>query len=359
MRHKGDIFVLDWYHVFGWEEDPFRDIILVPSNYFTVGYESEREKINSFIIKDKKLGSISGERGTGKTTILKWLDFELNKYKSRIISFYIDCKQLHSDKDLLKKIIGPLLDLNEKLINSFYTGLDIPLVLKGLGNHEPKFLERFFSKPYLKLDSEEIIGFIESKLKGKRLTLLLDDVKYLSKNDINLIEKLINSNLNLQIIPSGTGEEIKKTGLTTTFKDELKVELKHLSYENSKELIKKRITFFGGSEIIPFEDKSLRDIYNESATPRELLKNCYDFSVKKALKKLREEQREPIEIKPEPKQVERNTKGEKEEPPKIKSENESKKEYEVKTLQKDKKEYIINVVEQKDNPNYKIKKVKR
>ncbi len=91
---KKDFFVLDWYTVFNWEEDPFKDVILSPIEYSFVGYENEREKINSFIIKNKRWGTIEGEKGKGKTIILRWLEFELNKYKSRIITISVDCKQL-------------------------------------------------------------------------------------------------------------------------------------------------------------------------------------------------------------------------------------------------------------------------
>ncbi len=232
-------------------------------------------------------------------------------------------------------------------------------MLKDLGKNEPRFLENFFSKPYLSLDADEIIQFINAKLKGKRLVLLMDDVKYLAKNDVKLIEKLINSGMDLQLIFTGRPEELKKFSLNTDYKDELKVSLKNLSYESACELIKKRIEFFGGVGTEPFKEKILRDIYNKAETPRDLLKLCYDYSVREALRELKEKQIKPIEIKPEPKQVERPGKKEKTSPPEIKPATEEKKEYDVQAIPKEKKDYTIKVIEKKDTSDYKIKKVKR
>jgi type II secretory pathway predicted ATPase ExeA len=251
MVTKSD-FVLEWDKALGFRGDPFTDKILGPINTFLVNRKDEKEKLNWFFIKNYSYGAIIGEAGVGKTMLLKWLEDRLGRY-NRIHSVYINAAVFKEQVNILQKMIIPLL--------SFY--------------------EKTFSKPHLKLSSPEFTSFLKKRLEHKSVALLIDNAHHLIEKNLEIIKSLRKEGLKLQVIVTSMQKEYEKSRLGELGQDELGISLRRLSYDESKEMVVKRIEAFGGKGIYPFSEESLKEIYDKvDKNPKEFLKMCRDEAIK-------------------------------------------------------------------------------
>jgi len=245
-------FVLEWDKALGFRGDPFTEKILGPINTFLVNRKDEKEKLNWFFIKNYSYGAIVGEAGVGKTILLKWLEDRLAKY-NRIHAVYINAAVFKEQVNIMQKMIIPLL--------SFY--------------------EKNFSKPHLKLPSTEFMGFLKKKLEHKSVALLIDNSHHLIEKNLELIKSLRKEGLKLQVIITSTPKEYEKSRLAELGQDELSITLRRLTYEETKDMIIKRIEAFGGAGIYPFSEEDLKEIYEKAdKNPKEFLKLCRDEAIK-------------------------------------------------------------------------------
>lgn len=251
MVTKSD-FVLEWDKALGFRGDPFADKIFAPINEFLVNRKEEKEKINWFFIKGYQFGTIIGEEGVGKTTMLVWLEDRLKRY-NRIHPIYINASVFKEQINIPQKILTPLLS----------------------------FTERFITKPHKKLASNELTGFLKKRLENKSVTLIIDNAHHITEKNLELIKSLRKEGLKLQVIVASVPKEYEKSRLAEIGHDELSITLRRLTFEESKEMLMRRIQAFGGKGLYPFREEDLKDIYEKAdKNPREFLKLCRDEAIR-------------------------------------------------------------------------------
>ena len=263
---KHDQFIVDWNKKLGWSNDPFSENLKANIRDYIGGYETERMKINLFVLQRYNFGVLSGDSGMGKTTILKWMLSELKKYKQKIIAGYIDGNKMKGPLSCIKEVINPVENIFEKLI----------------------------IRPHKELDLDTLIPFIRRKLRNKRLILLIDDIGKVSDFGIELLKKMFKSSLNMQLIIAGTKDEIATSEIKDLIAaDHLHIELKSMKYEDFKDMVSARIELVGGKGTQPFTDAVLQMIQKEcKGNPQialQMLHSCAtEFSLKKWYSGLKE-----------------------------------------------------------------------
>ncbi len=295
-------FTLDWYKELGWSQNPFTTENLEPIDHFITGCEAEQQRLNYFIIEGFQYGTITGGSGQGKSVLLSWLAYELSKYRNRYRVVRIDCKKI-KDKEFVKLLTDGILGIHEKaLIHGYYkSGIEklfarIAVRIKKDYTPDDTLYKRIATGNYE--DIKSIEKFVRDKLSQKPLILLLDDAGGISVWISGFLHELYDEELPLRVIAAGTLDQLKKSELESLHqKDQLHIELKSIAYPAVRELIKRRIEFFGGSDIEPFHDVELSDLWEESGKNVEkMLELCNDHAVKVALRRLKEKPRDPIGI---------------------------------------------------------------
>ena len=253
-------FVMDWEKRLGFSKNPFRNEILSPIEKFITGYKKEREKLNLFVIEKKHFGTICGPKGYGKSTILCWLAKQLKKYSKKVIVISLRGEKLLEGRGFLTILVYPFLSIYERSIN----------------------------KAHLSMATEEIISLIKKKLSKKSLILLIDDFNSISKQNLALLNSLISS-LQISIICAGSPEKIdqfrsrcesEEKEISDNFRDRLNIKLKGLDFADMKDMIMKRVEFFGGVGIEPFNDPYLNAIYKKcDKSPKRMLNLCNDHAI--------------------------------------------------------------------------------
>ncbi|MBW2990542.1 ATP-binding protein [Candidatus Woesearchaeota archaeon] len=269
-------FVLEWDKALGFKGDPFVDKIFTPINKFLVDRTDEKEKLNWFFIKNYFFGAIIGEQGVGKTTMMRWLEDRLKKY-NRIHGVYINAALFKEQVNILQTMIIPLLT----------------------------FYEKSFSKPHTKLPSSELLGFLKKKLGHKSVALLIDNAHYLTEKNLALIKSLRKEKIRFRVVIASTPKEYEKSRLRELGSDELSITLRRLTFDEEKEMLKKRIEAFGGKEIHPFLEEDLKKVYDKAdKNPKKFLKLCRDGAIKILIHKremlekkgFTEEQAKPLKV---------------------------------------------------------------
>jgi type II secretory pathway predicted ATPase ExeA len=245
-------FVLDWEKALGFRSDPFVDKILEPANQFLVNRVDEKERVNWFFIKGYFFGSVVGEHGVGKTMLLKWLEERLRKY-AKVHCVYINAAVFREQINLLNQLITPLL--------SYY--------------------EKIWTKPHQRVVNFDYVAFLKRKLGSKSVALLIDNAHNLTDRNLEIIKGLHEEGLKIQIIVSTTQADFEKSRLGELGSDELNISLRRLTFEESKELIRKRIEASGGSGTEPFTEEILKSIYERAdKNPRQFLHLCRDEAIR-------------------------------------------------------------------------------
>src|SRR3989344_1402800 len=245
-KEQDQQFIYYWYRVFKWKENPFDKKDLEPISNYISGYQDERKKLNYFIIEKQPLCHIYGEDGFGKTTLLKWLIVQLSRYKDRVMVDFVD-KDIKI-YEIVKLLINPLLSLREKTI----IGSNIFNIEKLAGMINDNNLKIIYESIYLKKRNFEFINlksFLSSRLGSKHLVLIIDDFDKLNQDVMKLVQMLIESDINMQVMLSSTKDhlEIKK-------KDCLNVHLNGMTFESALGMVTKRIMSVNGIGYEPFSD---------------------------------------------------------------------------------------------------------
>lgn len=267
----GRKFILDWYKEFSYTSNPFKDEILNPLSELISGYEKERDKLNLFIINNNKFGVIHAKEGQGKTTVLKWLHEQLNKYPDKILLFYLNDKVFSEDTGLLKEIQNKTLT----------------------------WWDRFFRKLDKTTDYDKNVKALRRKLRDKKLVILGDDITHISKHNLLLLNKLYN-NIQFQLILTTSSEGKNYMHKMFNIPDKLNLHLAGLSHAETKEMVEKRIKYFNGSGLEPFNDKLLNHICEKSdKNPRKILDLCQKYAIEIAVRQQRRKTKKQAETKTE------------------------------------------------------------
>lgn len=242
-------FVLDWNTVFGWWGDPFQEKVLEPIEKFYIDDIKIRNAINLFILKTHRFGTIVGEDGTGKTTLLRWMEKELGDHKDKLALCYIENpKKLHG-KNFIKEIIRPV------------TGA----------------YQRVFKRPHEELDKDSLVKYLRHNLKGKALVILIDKVENLGRAQIETLSNLVSSKLAVQVVITGDSHAVKMSEIGGYEKDMLKISLKDMPYDKVEKVILRRIHFFGGDKLFPFTEAALTALHKRAGgNPKKLLALCHE-----------------------------------------------------------------------------------
>ncbi|MFC2143331.1 ATPase, T2SS/T4P/T4SS family [Candidatus Aenigmatarchaeota archaeon] len=232
------VYATQWLQKKGWSRNPFT-FSINPSIF--VGYEYEKKKLLRFIEEGHKIILVAGPTGSGKTSMLKWVQ------KSVVGVRFV--------------FLGKPPAMPENFIDIF--------------NHEFKlpWYKRIFRSKIKTL--YEIPDFLNKNLKGKQLVILCDEIH---ESDIKVLEwlRVLSDHIeNVTVILSGLPVfETYLDGLETFRKRIVdKIELLSLTKEEMKNLIRLRLNYIGGDER---EFDEVMDLVYERTDgfPREVLRTC-------------------------------------------------------------------------------------
>ncbi|MBW3018166.1 hypothetical protein KY325_03335, partial [Candidatus Woesearchaeota archaeon] len=229
----------------------------------------------------------------------------LRKYKKIVHARLVDGSKLTGEKQSIKNIIWPLLNI----------------------------FERYITKPWEVMTAATIVQEVKKRLKpDHKLVLLIDNVKDVSDLALVLIRELFLANINFQLIVSGTKEEIEDSGINQ-FKpqDHLQIDLsKEMQYKDLHNMIRKRIESVGGKGINPFTEGLMKRICTEADhNPKAVLELAYNCAAEIALENWQKERKAEEERLMELKELEEaaEEEEEKEEKKKISKKKKEKDEY--------------------------------
>jgi len=232
--------VVEWMNKVGWRENPFT-LKIIPSLF--VGYKEQVKKLAHHIKEGHKFALITGATGSGKTTLLKLITEELKNEKKVIY---------------LSKPPKP-----DEIVDIFTIFL------------KPSFLQRIF-KPKVNLHDLHI--FITQKLGNNSLLLLVDEGHEADVETLEWLRTITDQVDNLQLILAGLPslEDFLRRNLETLRgRITTHIELTNLDQDETRELIRKRVEYVGGTGISPFTDTVVKEIYEiTGGFPREILKLC-------------------------------------------------------------------------------------
>lgn len=227
---KGNL-VLNWTRIFCWHDDPFKDDLLYPIDDFFVLDKERKSTLNHFLVKGEAYGTITGDKGSGKTAFIHWITWELSAHHPEVIPCLIDCSQKKvNDKELAKQLMYPFLNIYQKTV----------------------------SRPFEEMSAEELSAYIKNKVGEKPFVLLVDEPYNINEKGLEVLLVLQKTGIRFQLILAGEKEEIKKSPLGKGFKDSLKFELDGLDLPQAALFLKKRIEAVGGEGTYPFDQQTLK-----------------------------------------------------------------------------------------------------
>lgn len=259
--------IIDWYKQFGWKDNPFKPEILRPIEEFVVGFERERQKINYSIINRQKYGTIAGIEGIGKSTLLEWLCFELNKFKNKFVVLHIEGRK------------RPATDIKKSLMSSLSTRQSQSLVKSVFG----RFMKKKQALPATTAVPEHDMLMrkgIMDMLKQRTLVLLIDDAIYLPQENIKFIKELLSLNIPYQIIITCLPDHAEKFSALIGQKDQLGLRIRKPLFEDFKEMVKLRIERVSGKGIEPFKNFMLEKIHEKYNSLVDMLETCRHIAMK-------------------------------------------------------------------------------
>lgn len=227
---KGNL-VLKWTRVFCWREDPFKPELLYPLDDFFVLDKEKKSVLNRFLVKGEPFGTISGEKGSGKSIFLHWIEWELETHHPEVVPCLLDCSDKKiSDALFIKQLMLPFLNLYQKTV----------------------------SRPFEEMKSEELTQYIKKKVGKKPFVLLIDEPENSTEKAYDIFALLQKAGVRMQIIVAGEKEEFKKSLFGKGLKDSLKFEMSGLTPDLTAQLLKKRIEAVGGKGTYPFEHQIIK-----------------------------------------------------------------------------------------------------
>jgi len=232
-----------WFSKFGWKHNPFT-LDVIPTLF--TGYSAQVESILDKLSTRSGHILVYGDKGVGKTTLLRWLSDNLKKDNHAI---YVARPPIKFE-DLINQVVVELKGKGQKGKYSLYEVED--LVKKA-------------KKPVVLLidEAHEVSAEIEQQMRS------LGDI-----HGVNLI---------LAGLPE-TKEKIKRDSPPLYDRMVLETYIEHLSPEETRDMIKKRIEDAGGQDVKPFTNDAIGNIFKMSkGRPRMILKVC-DWVIADAIK---------------------------------------------------------------------------
>jgi type II secretory pathway predicted ATPase ExeA len=251
--------VLEWTTVYGWRRDPFREEILKPVQKYYAIESQQRKKINLFLLKRHKFGTILGEKGVGKSSLARWIVEELDGHTERVHISYLDPNiKYKSKEDVVKQIIKPITSLYEKV----------------------------FKQHHQDLETDKLTTFIKKKMGSKGLVIILDSPEKFPERFQYILKDLYEAeNIHVQIIVVGTKEAVKNTLFSgKEYKDELKISIKGVNEHTITQMLTKRIKAVGGHESFPFNSQIIKAIAKKTeGNPLKVLSICREKAMRMSL----------------------------------------------------------------------------
>lgn len=239
MREK-----YEYYTYFGWTHNPFT---LTISPQLMVGYSSHTNELLSHIFNIHKIALVIGHTGSGKTTILTWIEKFINNSGKNFRAFYIPKPPIDKD-DLIS------------LFKSFF-GYNI--------------IDNF---RFRDMKAQILPKYLIKKTLSKKYVLLIDESHEASIEVLEWLRTLADMVPNLLIVFAGlpSFEQKIETNIPTLgMRITTKIYLTSLDSVETESLIRKRIEDAGGNNLKPFTDDSIKRIYEiTGGFPREIIKVC-------------------------------------------------------------------------------------
>jgi type II secretory pathway predicted ATPase ExeA len=235
-----------WFAKFNWKGNPFS--LTVMPQLFT-GYSTQVTTILEKIASRSGHILAYGEKGVGKTTLLRWLADNLGKDNYAI---YVARPPINFE-DLIKLIVS-------ELKAGYMFGKDKKVTL-----YEIEALVKKAKKPVVILldEAHEFTPEIEQQMRS------LGDIP-----GVNFV---------LAGLPE-TREKIKRESPPFFDRIILEVYIDHLDRNDTRDMIRKRIVSVGGKDIKPFTEEAIDNIFKMSkGRPRMILKVC-DWVVTDAIR---------------------------------------------------------------------------
>ena len=226
-----------WFAKFKWKRNPFT-LDIMPSLF--TGYTGQ---VNSIMEKVNTASGhilVYGDKGVGKTTLLKWLASNLQKDYHAI---YIPRPPINFE-DLSCVIANELIGRNfwkKKKTCSLY---DLEAIVKGAKKRVVILMD----------EAHEFTAVIEQQMR--------------SLGDIPGVKYILAG------LPEAK-EKIKRDSPPFYDRIVLEVYLEHLNAGETRDMIKKRIEDVGGEDVKPFTNPAVENIFKMSrGRPRMVLKVC-------------------------------------------------------------------------------------
>ena len=232
----------EWMRHVGWSSNPFT-LIINPD--LLVGYEKQIAKLKEYIEEGRRLIFLKGLTGSGKTTMLKYIERTM------------------SDKYKIIFLAKPPMKLDE-FVDIFKGAFPVP----------------WFLRPFISniKNVYQIPDFVNRKMKGRRLVMMFDEIHEAPTEILEWIRVFADEINDVVIILSGlpSFEMILRERLETLEKRiSSRIDILSLTKEEIKELIKRRIESVGGKDMGPFSDDIIEKIFNRTnGFPRDTLKMC-------------------------------------------------------------------------------------
>lgn len=214
---------LTWYNKIGFFSNPFS---IKPAAFHNelFGHNQTIKKVNEKI-ENSKVVFLSGNYGTGKTTVLKGIirNFKQGKFEGKNVIYY-NCNQ--SEKPI---------DYYRLLVNA------------------GGFLRRLF------------------RIRKKNMIILLDEIQDMNKKDMTQLKKYYTDGFFRAIVLVSKYDDVELTDELKSVIGKNKFKLENMSKNEAIKMIRKRI---GDLKFI--SNDMIIKIFNKNENSRSFLKNCED-----------------------------------------------------------------------------------
>jgi hypothetical protein len=141
-------------------------------------------------------------------------------------------------------------------------------------NQIKEAIAKIFSKKE-SISAKNVHSYLQENVK-KRYCIIIDDAHLLNKEEFEIVERVLSVPKCSVIL---AGKEVKKSA-----KDEIGIELKKLDFAGARAMLKNRIESVDGTDIWPFSDKLVKDIFSlADYNPKRILSLCNEKSKELAI----------------------------------------------------------------------------
>ncbi|APY10487.1 hypothetical protein BWZ22_04180 [Seonamhaeicola sp. S2-3] len=199
------------------------DIFIEPRIYYTYEDKSTntpvRKKIGlDYLINDKNNNIISGDAGTGKTTLLKKIGenliFNNTDNKNRNLPIFFSTTEIFENDYNIKNLLERKVSLNFEVNEGFYENYKITLLIDSIDELE-KDIQKSILKDLTELSSQKQIKFILATRNSEKVSSLIE------KNGIKIfhIEKFNNDQIKKFVSKFFTSDSNKAENLIDALKE--------------------------------------------------------------------------------------------------------------------------------------------